>query len=113
MVDNKVENKILLCTTNDVPGKKIVKVLGLVSGNTVQSRHIGVDFLAGLKQLIGGEIKGYTKMVQNARHEATQRMIDEAKALGANAILCVRYTSSESMANSSEVFAFGTAVVLK
>jgi uncharacterized protein YbjQ (UPF0145 family) len=104
---------MLLCTTNDVPGKQIKEVLGLVSGNTVRSRNIGYNILAGLKLIIGGEIKAYTEMVIHARAEATSRMIKQAKDLGADAIVCVRYTSSEVMANSSEVFVFGTAVKLK
>lgn len=104
---------MLLCTTNDVPGKQIKEVLGLVSGNMVRSRNIGYDILAGLKRIVGGEIKVYTEMVILARAEATKRMIKQAKYLGADAIVCVRYTSSEVVANSSEIFVFGTAVKLK
>ncbi len=85
-------------------------VLGLVKGNTVQSKHIGKDIGAGLKTLVGGEIKGYTEMLQEARQIATQRMVEEAEALHADAVINVRFSSSQIMEGAAEVIAYGTAV---
>ena len=96
-------------TIETVPGKQIVP-LGLVKGATVQTKHFGKDFLAGFKNLVGGEIKSYTDMLNEARQIATDRMVAEAKALGADAVVGVRYASSEVMQGAAEVFAYGTAV---
>lgn len=86
------------------------EVLGLVKGSMVQSKHIGRDIMAGLKGIVGGEIKGYTEMLNDARHIATTRMIEEARNLGANAIIGVRYATSSVMSNTSEVLVYGTAI---
>lgn len=104
---------MLVVTTNEVPGKKILEVKGLVQGGTVQSKHIGRDIGAGLKTLIGGEIKGYADMLEKARNVAVERMIDEAEKLNANAIVGMRYQTSNIMGGASEVIAYGTAVVIE
>ena len=90
-----------------------IEVLGLVKGSVVQSKHIGKDFLAGLKTIVGGEIKGYTEMISEARSIATSRMAQEAQALGADAVLNVRYGSSSVMDGAAEIIAYGTAVKIK
>jgi uncharacterized protein YbjQ (UPF0145 family) len=107
------KNNFLVVTTDEIPGKKIVKVLGLVRGNTVRCRNMGVDIGAGFKNLVGGEIKNYTAMSNQARDEALNRMVNDAISQGANAIVAVRFTTSMIMASTSEMFAFGTAVVVK
>ena len=84
---------MMLVNTNDVPGKKITKVLGLVRGNTVRSKWFGKDFIAGLRGIVGGELKEYTEMMSEAREQATNRLVNEAEKLGANAVLNVRYES--------------------
>ena len=96
----------------DVPGKKIKNVLGIVKGNTVRSRNIGVDIVAGLKNIVGGEIGSYTKLISQARDEAYDRMIEEAKKVGADAIIGVKFDTSTIMAGASEMLAYGTAVKL-
>lgn len=95
-----------------IPGKEI-EALGLVKGSVVQSKHLGKDFMAGMKTLVGGEITDYTQMLDEARKIATKRMVDEAVALGADAILNIRYTSSSLMQGAAEVTAYGTAVRIK
>lgn len=95
-----------------IPGKEI-EALGLVKGSVVQSKHLGKDFMAGMKTLVGGEITGYTQMLDEARKIATKRMVDEAVALGADAILNIRYTSASVMQGAAEVTAYGTAVRIK
>jgi uncharacterized protein YbjQ (UPF0145 family) len=96
-----------------VPGKKISRHLGLVQGSTVRSKHVGKDLLAGLKNIVGGELKGYTDLLNEAREEATQRMIQQAQAVGANAILNVRFSTSAITQGAAELLAYGTAVVLE
>ena len=98
---------------NDIPGKKVAKVLGIVRGNTVRSRNIGRDIAAVLKNIIGGEIKTYTELINQARDEAFNRMVNNAIAMGADAIIAMRFDISNVMAASSEVLAYGTAVKLK
>ncbi|MBE0469404.1 MAG: YbjQ family protein [Methyloprofundus sp.] len=100
-------------TTPEIPGNVIVKNLGIVAGNVVQSKHVGRDLMAGLKSIIGGEIAGYTEMLADARDTAIERMVDEAKKRGADAIVNVRFTTSAIMANASEILAYGTAVKLQ
>ena len=100
---------MLILTTSKIPGKEY-EVLGIVKGSVVQSKHVGRDFMAGLKQIIGGEIKGYTEMLTEAREIATSRMVEEAKNLGANAIFAARFSTSNIMQNAAEVLAYGTAV---
>ena len=95
-----------------IPGKEI-EVLGLVKGSVVQSKHFGKDFMAGMKTIVGGEIKGYTEMICEARSIATSRMVAEAQALGADAILNIRYGSSAVMQGAAEIIAYGTAVKVK
>lgn len=104
---------MMVVTTETIAKKEIVETLGAVRGNTIRARHMGHDFVAGLQQIVGGEIKGYTKMISESRDEATRRMVENAKEMGADAIVGVRYTSSDVMASASEILAYGTAVKLK
>lgn len=94
------------------PGKRIDKHLGLVQGSTVRSKHVGKDILAGFKNIVGGELKGYTELLHEAREEATQRMVKQAQAVGANAVLNVRFSTSSITQGAAELLAYGTAVVL-
>ena len=103
---------MFLVNTPTIEGKKIKEVLGLVRGNTVHSKHLGKDIGAGLKTIIGGEIKAYSEMLTNARDEATGRMVKEAEKLGADAVVNVRYTTSQTMQGAAEILAYGTAVKL-
>ncbi len=100
---------MLIVTTNDIPGKQI-EVLGVVRGSTVQSRNLGNDIIAGFRTLVGGEINDYAEMLVNARQIATGRMVKDAEAIGADAIVCMRYASSSVMQGAAEVIAYGTAV---
>ena len=101
-----------LYTINEVPGRKIVKVLGYVKGSTVQTRNVGRDILAGLKTLVGGEITGYTEMMNDARKIATERLLKDAEELGANAVIGFRLQTSQVMQGAAEIIAYGTAVIL-
>jgi uncharacterized protein YbjQ (UPF0145 family) len=103
---------MILVTTEEIPGKSIVKTLGLVRGNTIRARHVGRDISAALKNLVGGEIRDYTKMMAESREQSIDRMVEEAESLGANAIVGVRFTTSMIMQSASEILAFGTAVVV-
>lgn len=103
---------MIITTVDHIEGKRIVKTLGLVKGNTIRARHVGHDIMAGLKNLVGGEISDYTKMIAEAREQAIDRMIDNAKALGANAIVGVRFTTSSVMQGAAELLAYGTAVLI-
>ncbi len=103
---------MLLVTIETIPGKEI-EVLGMVKGTIVQSKNFGRDFMASLKTLVGGEIAGYTEMLNEARQIATKRMVDEAERLGANAIVGLHYSSSAVMQGAAEVVAYGTAVKIK
>ncbi|MCL1127951.1 heavy metal-binding domain-containing protein [Shewanella surugensis] len=103
---------MLYTTTETIPNKDIVEVLGVVMGNIVQSKHIGRDFMAGLKTIIGGEIRGYTEMLTESRNAAIERLIESAKSKGADAVVGVRFTTSSIMEGSAEIMAFGTAVKL-
>ena len=100
---------MLMATTETIPGKNI-QVLGTVKGSVVQAKHIGRDIMAGLKTIVGGELRGYTELLNEARAIATDRMQDEAKAMGADAIVCLRYNSASVMDGSCEIMAYGTAV---
>jgi len=100
---------MLLVNIDHIPGKEL-EVLGLVKGTVVQTKHFGKDFMAGMKTLVGGEIVGYTEMLTEARQIATKRMVDEAEALGADAVINVRFGSSALMQSAAEVIAYGTAV---
>ena len=103
---------MLLVNIDYIPGKEF-EVLGMAKGTVVQSKNFGKDFMAGMKTLVGGELTGYTEMLQEARAIATKRMVDEAEALGADAVVCMRYTSSSLMQGAAEVTAYGTAVKYK
>ena len=102
---------MLVTTTESVPGFRVVRVLGLVRGNTVRTRNVGQDFLAGLRNLVGGEVTQYTAMLSQSREQALDRMRAEALALGANAVIGMRLTTSTVMAGAAEILAYGTAVV--
>lgn len=104
---------MLLVTTDEIAGETIKENLGIVKGEIVQSKNFGRDFMAGMKTLVGGEIKGYTEMLREARQIATKRMVDEAESLGADAIVDVRYGSSAVMQGAAEIIVYGTAVKLK
>ena len=105
--------EIIVTTANDIPGKQIKEVLGVVRGNTVRTRNVGIDIGAFLKNLVGGEIKNYTLLTNQARDEAFNRMVNNAIDIGADAIIAMRFTTSTVMTGASEMLAFGTAVKLK
>jgi uncharacterized protein YbjQ (UPF0145 family) len=104
---------MIIVTTQDVPGKTVTKTLGLVRGNTIRARHLGRDIAAGLRNIVGGEITDYTKMMAESREQSIDRMIEEAESLGANAIVCARFTTSMIMQSASEILAYGTAVIVE
>lgn len=108
-----MHHNMLMSTTEHVAGSEVSQVLGLVKGNTIQTRHIGSHIVAGLMTIIGGEVRGYVKAVTAAREEATDRMIEEAHTLGADAIVCVRFSTSQIMNGGAEILAYGTAVKFK
>ena len=101
---------MILTNVNTVPGKKIIAHYGIVQGSTVRAKHAGRDIMAGLKNLIGGELKGYTELLQESRKEAVDRMAQQAKQLGANAVVNIRFATSSVAQGASELFAYGTAV---
>lgn len=104
---------MILSTIEFIPDKKIVKVLGVVKGNTVRARHLGKDIIAALKNVVGGEIEEYTKLLSESREQAMDRMIEAAEKLGANAIIGVRFGTSFIMQNAAEILAYGTAVIVE
>ncbi len=104
---------MIIVTTDNIAGKSISKTLGIVKGQVVQTKHVGSDIAAGFKTLVGGEVKGYTDMLNRAREIATERMVKEAEKMGADAIVGVRYGSSTVMGGASEMLAYGTAVKVK
>ena len=104
--------EILVSTGNEIPGRKIVKVLGIVRGNTVRTRNLGVDIGAGFKNLVGGEVKNYTQMMTQSRDEAFNRMVNNAVEMGADAIIGTRFMTAMIMQGASEMLAYGTAVKL-
>jgi len=104
---------MLVSNLEIVPGKRIVKHLGMVQGSTVRAKHVGRDIMAGLKNIVGGELTGYTELLQETRTEATKRMVDQAQAIGANAVLNVRYSTTSIAQGAAEILAYGTAVVLE
>jgi uncharacterized protein YbjQ (UPF0145 family) len=104
---------MLLSTTDEIPGKTVVKHLGLVRGNTIRARHIGRDIMAGFRNIVGGEISDYTKMMAESREQSIDRMVEEAKGLGANAIVGIYFTTSMVMQSAAEILVFGTAVVVE
>jgi uncharacterized protein YbjQ (UPF0145 family) len=104
---------IIITTTAEIPGKKIVKILGVVRGNTVRAKNIGRDIAAGFKNLVGGEVRGYTDLLTQARDEAFNRMVNEAIEKGADAVVNVRFMTSAVSQGAAEILAYGTAVELK
>ncbi|MBN2050560.1 MAG: YbjQ family protein [Spirochaetales bacterium] len=101
---------MILTTTEAISGKKITKVYGLVRGNTIRARHVGKDIMAGFKNLVGGEIADYTKMMAESREQAIDRMIEDAESLGANAVVCIRFATTSMMQSAAELLVYGTAV---
>ncbi len=104
---------MLITTQDELSGYQIVDYKGIVRGSTVRTRHIGKDILAGLRNLVGGEVTEYTKLLAEAREQAMDRMIDHAESVGANGIVCIRFTTSSVATNAAELFVYGTAVVLE
>ncbi len=101
---------MIVSNIETVPGKTIIEFYGVVTGSTVRAKHIGRDFMAGLKNLVGGELKGYTELLHEARTEALARMAKEAQSMGANAVVNVRFSTSSVAQGAAELFAYGTAV---
>lgn len=104
---------MLVTNIEIIPGKRVTTHLGLVQGNTVRAKHVGRDIMAGLKNVFGGELVGYTELLQESREEATARMVQQAKEIGANAVVNVRYSTSSVTAGAAELFAYGTAVIIE
>ena len=104
---------MIITTSEQVEGKRIVKTIGLVKGNTIRARHLGRDIMAGLRGVVGGEITEYTKMMAESREQAIQRMVEDAEKQGASAIVGMRFTTSMVMQNASEILAYGTGVVIE
>ncbi len=104
---------MIVATTELVAGKKIVKTLGLVKGNTIRARHMGRDIAAAFRGVVGGEITDYTKMMAESREQSLDRMIEDAKKLGANAIIAMRFSTSSMMQSAAELVAYGTAVLVE
>lgn len=99
-----------ISNTETIPGRSIVEFYGVVSGNTVRAKHVGRDIMAGLKNIVGGELKGYTELLQDSRAEALDRMVQQAESMGANAVVNVRFATSSISQGAAELFAYGTAV---
>jgi uncharacterized protein YbjQ (UPF0145 family) len=104
---------VIITNLETIPGKTIVRHYGLVQGNTIRAKHIGRDIMAGLKNVFGGELVGYTELLSESRQEATDRMIAQAESLGANAVLNVRYSTSSVAQGAAELYAYGTAVTVE
>ena len=104
---------MLITNIEDVPGKKIIACYGVVSGSTVRAKHAGRDLMAGLKNLVGGELKGYTELLNEARDQAMQRLQEQAMELGANAVVNVRFSTASVAAGASEIYVYGTAVLVE
>ncbi len=104
---------MIVSTTSSIAGKRTVRTLGLVRGNTIRARHLGRDIMAGLRNMVGGEISEYTKLMAEAREQALDRMLEEARSLGANAVVELRFSTSMVMQAAAELLAFGTAVVVE
>ena len=103
---------MLISNLEFMTGKKVIKHVGLVQGSSVRAKHAGRDIMSGIKNMLGGELKAYTELLQESREEATNRMIEQAKAVGANAVLNVRFSTSSITAGAAEIYVYGTAVVL-
>ena len=104
---------IIVSNIEVIPGRRIASHLGMVQGSTVRAKHAGRDLMAGLKNIVGGELKGYTELMQEARQEATERMVQQARSIGANAVLNVRFATTSVTLGAAEILAYGTAVVLE
>jgi uncharacterized protein YbjQ (UPF0145 family) len=104
---------VVLTNIESVPGRKILRHLGIVSGSTVRAKHFGRDLMAGLKSIAGGELKGYTELLEEARKEAIARMTAQAKSIGANAIVNIRFSTSSIAAGAAELYAYGTALEIE
>lgn len=104
---------MLISNMEIIPGKRIKQHLGLVQGSTVRAKHVGRDLMAGLKNIFGGELRGYTELLQESRDEAVERMKEQASSVGANAVLNVRFSTSSITQGAAELFAYGTAVILE
>lgn len=102
---------MIVVNTEAIPGMRIVELKGLVQGNTIRAKHIGRDIMANLKNLVGGELRGYTELLTEARRQAMERMIQQAEALGANAVVNVRFSTSAVTQGAAELYCYGTAVV--
>ena len=102
---------MLISNTETIPGVKILQIKGIVQGNTVRAKHVGRDIAASIKNIVGGELKGYTELLTEARRQAIERMIAQAQQLGANAVVNVRFSTSAVTAGAAEIYAYGTAVV--
>ena len=101
---------MILTNIESVPGKNIVEHYGVVSGSTVRAKHVGRDFMASLKNIVGGELKGYTELLQDSRKQAVERMTEQANQLGANAVVNVRFATSSVAQGASELYVYGTAI---
>lgn len=104
---------MIVVTSSDIPGHHIIRTHGLVRGNTIRARHLGLDVMAVLRNLAGGEVREYTKMLAEAREQAIDRMLDEADSLGANAVIAVRFQTAEVMRGAAEMLCYGTAVTIE
>jgi uncharacterized protein YbjQ (UPF0145 family) len=104
---------MIITNIETIPGKTIVEHFGLVSGSTIRAKHVGRDLMAGLKNLVGGELKGYTQLLHESRQQALERMIEQARQLGANAVVNVRFSTSSVAQGAAELYAYGTAVHIK
>ncbi len=101
---------MIVVTTENIPGKTVVEALGIVRGSTIRAKHVGKDIMAGLRTLVGGELKEYSEMLVESRNEAYQRMLEQAKKVDADAIVSVRFVTSQVMSGAAELLAYGTAV---
>lgn len=104
---------MIVTTTAEIAGKRVVRTLGLVRGNTVRARHLGRDVIAALRNMVGGEVAEYTKLLAESREQALDRMVEDARELGADAVIEVRFQTSEVMTGAAELLAYGTAVLLE
>ena len=104
---------MIVVNTETVPGYQVVEALGVVRGSTIRAKHIGRDIMAGLRNIVGGEVKEYTEMLMETRNESVYRMKEEARALGADAVVNLRFTTSQVMSGAAELLAYGTAVRIK
>ena len=104
---------MIVVTTEQIEGRRIAETLGLVKGSTIRARNIGHDIMAGLRNVVGGEVKDYTVMLAQAREEAIQRMVEQAEKMGADAVVCTRFATSMVMSGAAEMVAYGTAVKLE